>query len=148
MHRILASAAVLAAAAPLAMIGMGTAHAGTAHRGDCDPTVGVNFCPSPPPVPGPTSPGYNLILGTRNADTLFGTHGDDAIFGRRGDDRLISRGGDDLLFGNAGNDTLIDNGINFGPFTPHVVLRGGFGNDICIGTDNDTFLSCETVIVL
>jgi Ca2+-binding RTX toxin-like protein len=134
------SAAVIA---PLAFVAP-AAHAGE-HGGDCDGTRAVNFCPQPPE---PTQQGYNLILGTRNADTLFGTHGDDAIFGRRGDDRLISRGGDDVLYGNQGDDVLIDNGVNFGPFTPHVVFHGGVGNDICIGTDNDTYLNCETVIIL
>lgn len=140
-------AAVAAAViAPLAFVAP-AAHAGE-HGGDCDPTRGYNECPSPPPAPGPVSTGYNLILGTRFADTLFGTHGNDAIFGRKGNDRLISRGGDDLLFGNQGDDVLIDNGVNFGPFAPHVVMRGGVGNDICIGTDNDTYLNCETVIIL
>ena len=55
MHRILASAAILAASAPLALLGMGSAQAGE-HGGDCDVTRGVDFCPSPPPVPVPLVP--------------------------------------------------------------------------------------------
>lgn len=132
MHRILAAAVIAAAAAPIALLGTaGAANAqGHSHISSVEPN------------------GYNLILGTRANDTLFGTHGNDAMFGRKGDDRLITRGGDDVLFGNQGNDTLIDNGINFGPFVSHVVFHGGIGNDICIGTDEDTYLNCETVIIL
>ena len=146
MHRILASAAVLAASAPLALLGMSSAHAGE-HSGDCDVTRGVDFCPSPPPVPVPLpSPGFNLILGSRGNDTIFGTHGADAIFGFRGDDRLIGNGGSDLLLGQRGNDTLIDNQPAF--FGNVVTLRGGSGVDLCIGNTGDVFRSCETVIVL
>jgi Ca2+-binding RTX toxin-like protein len=93
----------------------------------------------------PTS-GYNLVFGTSHNDTLFGTHGDDAILGFKGNDRLISRGGNDLMYGGRGDDTLVDNAPSFFGFS--VVMRGGSGNDVCIGNDADTFLNCETVIVL
>ena len=138
-------AAVLAASiAPLAFA-VPSAHAGE-HGGDCDPSRGVRFCPSPPPPPAPVPSGVNLILGSRSNDTLFGTHGADAIFGFKGDDRLITNGGADTLFGQGGNDTLVDNQPAF--FGNVVSLRGGPGTDICIGTTNDVFRSCETVIVL
>ena len=138
-------AAIAAAAiAPLAFVAP-AAHAGE-HGGDCDPSRGVNFCPSPPPPPAPVPTGFNLILGSRGNDTIFGTHGADAIFGFRGDDRLITNGGADTLFGQRGNDTLVDNQPAF--FGNVATLRGGSGTDLCIGTTNDVFRSCETVIVL
>ena len=90
--------------------------------------------------------GFNVIIGTRVDDTLFGTRDADAIFGRGGNDRLVGNGGGDLLFGNRGDDTLIDNQPSF--FGNVVTLRGGLGNDLCIGNTNDRFLNCETVIVL
>jgi hypothetical protein len=149
MKRLLAATATLVAT-PLLMVGsMGAAHAGEhgPGPGDCDPTRGVNFCPEPPPVPGPPVPQtFNLIFGSRFDDTLFGTHGDDAIFGRGGNDRLISNGGNDRLSGNRGDDTLIDNGPGF--LGQIVTLRGGLGNDVCIGHTTDRFINCETVIVL
>ena len=136
MKKILAGLATVVAT-PLLMVGsMGAAHAGE-HGGDCDVTKGVNFCPSPPPVPAPVPTGFNLILGSR---------GNDTIFGFRGDDRLITNGGADTLFGQRGNDTLVDNQPAF--FGNVATLRGGSGTDICIGTTNDVFRSCETVIVL
>jgi Ca2+-binding RTX toxin-like protein len=92
-----------------------------------------------PPTPVPTS--YNLIVGSRFDDTLFGTRYNDAIFGRGGDDRLIGRRGDDRLFGGRGDDVLVG-----GQGTD--VMRGGFGNDTCIGDVDDSFINCETVIVV
>ena len=135
-------AAVAAAViAPLAFA-VPSAHAGE-HSGDCDPTKGIEMCPQPPQ---PSPQGFNLILGSRGNDTIFGTHGADAIFGLRGDDRLITNGGPDILFGQRGNDTLVDNQPAF--FGNVATLRGGSGTDLCIGTTNDVFRSCETVIVL
>ena len=130
MHRILASAAVLAASAPLALIGMGSANASAPHHSHIDGH----------------EDGFNLIFGSRFDDTLFGTHDADAIFGRNGNDRLISNGGADRLSGNRGDDTLIDNQPSF--FGNVVQLRGGSGFDVCIGNTNDQFINCETVIVL
>jgi Ca2+-binding RTX toxin-like protein len=142
MKRIMAGLATLAAVCMMMFAGTTAANAGTP-SGDCNTGRGVNFCPNPPV---PTPQGFNLILGSRGNDTIFGTHGADAIFGLAGDDRLITNGGSDTLFGGRGNDTLVDNQPAF--FGNVATLRGGSGIDLCIGTTNDVFRSCETVIVL
>jgi Ca2+-binding RTX toxin-like protein len=143
MRRILTAVAISAAAAPLALLGTaGSAHAGE-HGGDCDPTRGVSYCPTPPQ---PSPQNFNLILGTRRDDTIFGSRGDDAILAFAGNDRVVTRGGNDVVYGGRGNDTLIDNSPEF--FGNVATLRGGSGNDLCIGNVNDRFLNCETVIIL
>lgn len=137
MHRILAAAAVLAATAPIALLGTGTAHADPCdHGGQGTPP----FCVPPPPPPAPVPSGYNLIVGSRRADVIFGTIGKDAIFGMGGNDRLHGLPSNDLLFGGRGNDRL--NGGR-----GRDVMRGGPGFDTCIGTRLDVFINCERVVL-
>jgi len=95
-----------------------------------------DHCEEPTPVPQT----YNLIVGTRFADTIFGTNDADAIFGRKGNDTIVGRDGGDLLFGNRGRDRLVGG-------DGEDRMRGGVGYDTCVGTVEDVFLSCENVII-
>lgn len=67
-----------------------------------------------------------MIVGTRNNDTLIGGPGGDVIRGLRGNDRLFGEEGDDYLLGGAGNDRL------FGGDGDDT-LDGGRGNDVAVG---------------
>ncbi len=142
MKRIMAGLATLAAVCMMMFAGTTAAQAGTP-SGDCNGTRAISVCPNPPQ---PSPQGFNLITGTRHNDTIFGSRGDDAIFAFAGDDRVVTQGGSDVVFGGRGSDTLIDNGPSF--FGNVATLRGGSGDDVCIGNTNDRFLNCETVIIL
>src|SRR5262245_7297980 len=48
--------------------------------------------------------GYNVIVGTSNADTLNGGAGNDCIVGLGGNDIIHGNGGTDFLIGGNGND--------------------------------------------
>ncbi len=62
---------------------------------------------------------FNLIPGTKNADTLVGTELADDISGLAGKDSLSGLGGNDRLFGGKGAD----------------VLQGGLGDDLIDGDE-------------
>jgi Ca2+-binding RTX toxin-like protein len=95
------------------------------------------------------APPFNVIVGTLGPDLLIGTQQNDWIVGRAGNDELVGRRGDDVLLGRRGNDVLRaaapggsgqnDSGAD--------ILRGGRGNDRCIGDSSDRFSrTCETII--
>jgi len=63
------------------------------------------------------TPGYNVIVGTDNADNLNGTAGRDVIFGLAGNDVIHGNDGADVICGGTGDDTI----------------SGGKGADVLIG---------------
>jgi Ca2+-binding RTX toxin-like protein len=78
------------------------------------------------------SPGDDVVIGTRQDDTLYGGAGDDMLLGLAGDDVLYGGTGEDGLNGGRGEDTLYGG-------TGDDDLRGGFGNDLLDGgADDDT----------
>lgn len=49
----------------------------------------------------------DLLVGSRNNDTIFGGVGDDTLYGEGGDDILVGWWGDNQIFGGAGDDLLV-----------------------------------------
>lgn len=86
--------------------------------------------------------GYDTLVGGAGNDTLYGGAGNDSIAGLSGDDELIGGSGDDTLDGGAGNDALTGNG---GADT--YVFGIGSGQDTLYNSDNDEFLSPDTVVL-
>lgn len=68
--------------------------------------------------------GFNVIMGTEDADTLIGTPGNDIIIGLGGADVIQGLDGNDCLIGDGGNDTIL----------------GGAGEDIIFGDDGDDYI--------
>jgi Ca2+-binding RTX toxin-like protein len=99
-----------------------------------------------------TLEGFQEVVGTRFADTLYGTSGSDILFGGDGADDLHGRGGPDEISGNGGDDHLVgghgkdylfggwsDDGLDGGRLRDH--CDGGHGK-------GDTAVRCEDEVGL
>jgi len=95
-------------------------------------------------TPALAGPGPDFIVGTAGDDVLTGGTAPDDIYGLEGDDSIWGQKAPDILRGGKGDDDLHGIGSGEAPDT----LLGGPGNDKCVGTANDTFQSCEVIIVL
>lgn len=87
--------------------------------------------------------GPDTLVGTAGDDLLQGGRSPDVIYGLAGDDSIWGQRAPDLLYGGAGDDDI----HGFGSGETHDLLVGGPGWDRCVGTKNDTFISCEVVRV-
>ena len=133
MHRILAAVAIIAASAPLALLGTpeqprpeSTVATVTRHPGGrLLPRPATARLQPDPRLPSRRHPVRHPRC-RRDLRIAAATTGSSA------------NGGADLLLGNRGDDTLIDNQPAF--FGNVATLRGGSGNDVCIGNANDVFL--------
>ncbi|UWQ61144.1 Hint domain-containing protein [Leisingera caerulea] len=95
--------------------------------------------------------GMDVIDGGIDDDTIDGGAGDDFLAGNEGSDILYGRGGDDTIFG--GLDPAFPDGLNItddgsdgrpadpDPANGMDTIRGGGGNDLIYGQDDDDYIT-------
>jgi Ca2+-binding RTX toxin-like protein len=86
--------------------------------------------------------GDDFLYGGDGNDQLKGGSGNDNMYGGNGDDFMTAGSGDDLMYGGAGNDYMSGGGGNdyvFGAMGDDW-LQGGGGDDRVIGGSGDDFL--------
>jgi hypothetical protein len=106
------------------------------------------------PLPDP-EPEYNVVSGTRRADSLDGTRRNDLIFGNAGNDVIRGKTGDDLIDGGAGSDRLFgDRGADslWGGLGKDFLNGGAGPDDFWIDTRDsfdviDTFARNDTIVI-
>lgn len=87
------------------------------------------------------NPGPDTVIGTAGDDYLTGGRSPDVIYGLGGEDSIWGQRAPDEMYGGRGDDDL----HGFGSGNTHDLLDGGPGWDRCVGTERDTFVSCEVV---
>jgi Ca2+-binding RTX toxin-like protein len=102
-----------------------------------------------------------VVRGTRHADHITTGNGSQTVYGLAGADRIETGKGSDVVYGGAGADLITTGkgGANEAVFGGRGndrihdtvsgqhpgYLNGGPGHDVCVGTKNTTYVSCEVV---
>jgi len=84
--------------------------------------------------------GNDTLLGDANADVVRGGPGEDFADGGIGSDVVLGGSGDDTLHGGSGEDVLFAG-------TGADLVDGDSECDICFGDEQDTFRSCEVIVI-